>query len=366
MSIVLLLIGGLMLLILGGELLVRGASKLAISIGISPLAVGLTVVAFGTSAPEMAVSFQAAFSGQVDLALGNVVGSNIFNVLFILGLTALITPLVVNGQMIRQEVPIMIGASLLLLAVALDGSISRGEGAIFFALLVLYTVFLIWQSRRQTRALRDEYAGEIHMASAVAKKPSWSDRFVMQIVLIVAGLVLLVLGSRWLVEGATGIARSLGVSELIIGLTVVAGGTSLPEVAASVTAAIRGQRDIAVGNVVGSSIFNIFCVLGLSALLAPTPLPVAPSLLKFDLLVMVAVAIACLPIFITGHRIARWEGGVFLAYYIAYTVYLILASSQHDTLGTYALVLQVVVLPLTILTLLLGVTRSWKARHRAS
>jgi cation:H+ antiporter len=293
---ILMLIAGLGLLIVGGELLVRGASKLAVSLGISPLVVGLTVVAFGTSAPEFAVSLQAALSGQVDIALGNVVGSNIFNVLFILGLSALIAPLIVSAQIVRQEVPIMIGASLLLAAFALNGSIVRWEAGLLFALLLVYTIFLVIQSRRESQAIQAEYAGESHIGA----QRHWDDRLPMQLLLIFVGLVLLVFGSRWLVTAAVAIAQSFGVSELVIGLTIVAAGTSLPEVAASVMAAIRGQRDIAVGNVIGSCTFNTLGVLGLSGLLAPLPLSVPQSLLEFDLLVMLAAAIACLPVFFTG------------------------------------------------------------------
>jgi cation:H+ antiporter len=356
----LLLLAGLVLLVAGGELLLRGASKLALSLGISPLVVGLTVVAFGTSAPEMAVSIQAAASGVTDIALGNVVGSNIFNVLFILGISAIVTPLVVAAQLIRQEVPVMIGVSLLLFALALDGRIGRGEGALLFALLVGYTAFLVWQSRCETKAIQEEYAGERHVAAHAA----WDDRLVAQVLLIAAGLALLVLGSRWLVLAATTIARSLGVSELVIGLTIVAAGTSLPEVAASIAAAVKGQRDIAVGNVVGSNIFNILGVLGLSALVAPAALSVAPSLLQFDMLVMLGVAVGCLPIFFTGYSIARWEGWVFLGYYVAYTAYLVLRSQQHDALHTYRAAMLAVVIPLTVVTILVAATRAWRAERR--
>lgn len=355
-----LLLGGLVLLVLGGELLVRGASKLATSFGISPLVVGLTVVAFGTSAPELAVSVQSAWAGKVDIALGNVVGSNIFNVLFILGISALVVPLVVDGQMIRQEVPVMIGASVLLVGLAHDGGISRIEGAGLFALAVLYTVVLVVQSRRATKALQQEYATEIHIAG----KGGWSDRLAVQLTLVLVGLGVLVVGSQWLVEGAIAIATSLGVSELVIGLTIVAAGTSLPEVAASVIAAIKGQRDIAVGNVVGSNIFNILGVLGLSSMVAPSALVVPEALQSFDMPVMLAVAVACLPIFFTGHTISRWEGAVFLAYYVAYTGYLVLASQQHAMLDSYALVMRTGVLPLTALTLAVVVVRSWRARKR--
>jgi len=357
-----LLVGGLLLLIAGGELLVRGASKLAISTGISPLVVGLTVVAFGTSSPELALSVQAVAGGEVDLALGNVVGSNILNILFILGLAALITPLVVDGQIIRQEVPILIGASLLLFAFSQDGEISRGEGGVFVALLIIYSTFLIWQSRRQTAELQSEYAGERHIADSISRRTHWDEPMPVQLALIAGGLALLLVGSRWLVIAATTIAQQLGVSELIIGLTILAAGTSMPEVAATLAAAIKGQRDIAVGNAIGSSIFNILCVVGFSSLIAPAALPVAPALLRFDMPVMIAVAVACLPIFFTGRSIARWEGAVFLGYYAAYTLYLILASQQHNALSTYTLVMQSFVLPLTALTLVVVVGRALRAR----
>ncbi|MBI3776537.1 MAG: calcium/sodium antiporter [Gammaproteobacteria bacterium] len=350
---------GLILLVTGAQLLVRGASKLALSFGVSPLVAGLTIVAFGTSAPEMAVSVQSSLIGQVDIALGNVVGSNIFNVLFILGVCALIAPLVVAPQIIRQEVPIMIGASLLLLALTLDGGVSRMDGALLFALVIAYTVFLIRQSRQETRATQDEYAQEAGK-TLVAQ---WDRHWSVQLLLIVGGLVLLVLGARWLVEAAVAFARDFGVSEMVIGLTVVAAGTSLPEVATSVVATLRGERDIAIGNVIGSNTLNILAVLGLSSLVAPQPLAVAPALLSFDMLVMIAVALACLPIFFTGHRIARWEGGLFLAYYAAYTGFLILASQQHDALPAYSAVLLEFVAPLTVITLLVIVWREWRDRR---
>ena len=351
---------GLVALIVGAELLVRGASRLALAFGISPLVVGLTVVAFGTSAPELAVSVQSAWAGQVDIALGNVVGSNIFNVLVILGLSALVTPLVVHQQVIRQEVPIMIGVSLLLWALLLDGGIGRGEGALLFGLMLGYTVLLIRQSRRETAAIQAEVAAEYEEAFA-APGNGWRDHWGVQVLLILAGLSLLVLGARWLVEAAVGFARYLGVSELVIGLTIVAAGTSLPEVATSVMAALRGERDIAVGNVVGSNIFNILSVLGVSALVAPSALTVAPSLLAFDLPVMVAVAVACLPVFFTGSRIARGEGVLFLVLYIAYVAYLILAATGHAVLPAYQAAMLGFALPLVAATLIVLAWRHWRA-----
>ena len=356
----LLFIVGLVLLVVGAELLVRGASRLAAALGISPLVIGLTIVAYGTSAPELAVSVQSSWAGQADVAVGNVVGSNIFNVLLILGLSALITPLVVAQQLVRWDVPLMIGVSGLLWALALDGRIGRLDGAVLFAGAVAYTVLAIRQSRRESAEVRAEYAQEYGEA------PARSGSLLLQIGLVAAGLVLLVLGSRWLVDGAVVIARVAGLSELIIGLTVVAAGTSLPEVATSVLASLRGERDIAVGNVVGSNLFNILTVLGLSGVIAPDGVPVADAALGFDIPVMTAVAVACLPIFFTGYLIARWEGALFLAYYVAYTGYLVLNARQHDALPAFNSVMLWFALPLTAVTLVVLAIRALRAGKRQS
>ncbi len=351
---VILFLGGLALLVVGANTLVRGASGLALSFGISPLVVGLTIVAMGTSAPEVAVSIGAVMDGRNDIAIGNVVGSNIFNVLFILGLSALITPLVVNIQLIRQEVPIMVGAGLVLLALSLDGRVSMLDAALLSALLVAYTVFLIMQSRRETQAAQEELAGEVHPVAAGA----WDSHWAAQIGLIVAGLVALVFGSDWLVQASVNFAKAMGVSDLVIGLTIVAAGTSMPEVATSIMAAIKGERDIAVGNVVGSNTFNILGCVGLSGLVSgELGLSIAPALLAFDIWVMLAVLLACLPVFMTGREIARWEGGVFLGYYVAYVTYLILAAQQHDALQRFSGVMLGFVVPLTVVTLVVVMIR---------
>jgi cation:H+ antiporter len=345
---VVLFVAGLVLLVFGADWLVKGASRIAAASGVSPLVIGLTVVAYGTSAPELAVSVKAAFVGQADLAVGNVVGSNIFNVLFILGLSALITPLVVAAQIIRIEVPIMIGVSILVYLMSLDGGLGRLDGAVLFAGVVLYTVAQIRQSRKESAAIQAEYAEgaeSVGRASLVGSL-GW----------VAIGLVGLVLGSRWLVDSSIVFARVMGVSELVIGLTIVAAGTSLPEVATSVVAALRGERDIAVGNVIGSNIFNILSVLGLSALISPG-IHVDSAVLAFDLPVMIAVAIACLPIFARGARIERWEGGVFFFYYVAYTTYVVLAAQQHDALPLFSTAMQSFVIPLTVLTIALV---SWR------
>ena len=347
-------LAGLAALTAGAALLVRGASKMALSFGISPLVVGLTIVAFGTSTPEVAVSVGAILDGQTDIAVGNVVGSNIFNVLFILGVSALVAPLVVNIQLIRQEVPIMLGASLLLLTFSLDGRVGFAEGLILFSLLVVYTVFLVVQSRRETQSAKDEYAGEFKPSS----KAGWDGRLMVQIALIVVGLALLVMGSGWMVSSAVVFAKALGVSDVMIGLTIVAVGTSIPDAATSLMAVIKGERDIAVGNVVGSSTFNILGCVGVSGLAAgDAGLLIPPSLLAFDLWVMVAAALACLPVFITGREIARWEGGMFLGLYAAYLAYLILVEQHSAALGWYSTAMTSVVLPLAVIALVISMVR---------
>ena len=352
------LIAGLVLLVAGAEVLVRGAAKLAAQFGIPPLIIGLTVVAFGTSAPETAVSVQSAFNGSGDLAIGNVIGSNIANVLLILGMTALIAPLIVSRQLIRLDVPIMIGASLLTFGLAWDGSLSRLDGALLFAGVLTYTGFLIYSARKDKGNDDDEFAKEFGLDEA-PKPYAW----VINLGLIIAGLVLLVAGSNFLVEGAVTLARALGISELVIGLTVVAIGTSLPELATSILAAIKGERDIAVGNIVGSNIFNLLCVLGLASLVSPAAISVSPNALAFDFPVMIAVAVACLPIFFTGYRINRWEGLLFLAYYVAYTLYLILSSTGRPFADVMGEAMLGYVLPLTAVTLVVIAARAWRKQR---
>ena len=345
---------GLALLAGGAELLVRGAASLAGACGISPLVIGLTVVALGTSSPELAVSVQSAMKGQADLAVGNVVGSNIFNILLILGMSALIVPLVVARQLVRLDVPVMIGVSLMLPLCALDGRLGRGDGALLAALLVLYTLLLIRKGRRAE--VEDDVP---------APRPA-ARRLLSDAALVVGGLALLVLGSRWLVQSALVMARALGVSELVIGLTIIAAGTSLPEVATSLVAAVRGQRDIAVGNVVGSNILNILAVLGLTSLAAPGGLAVSGAALRFDIPVMIGVAVACLPIFFTGARISRWEGLLFLGYYAAYTVRLLMGATGHASLPAFDTAMLYFVIPLTAVTLGLVSWRAWRAGARSA
>ena len=357
---VLILVGGLIFLVIGAELLVKGASSLAGILGISPLIIGLTIVAYGTSAPEMAVSIMSSFAGKADIAVGNVIGSNIFNILLILGISALVTPLIVARQIIRSDVPIMIGVSVLFLIFGLDGKISRVDGTIFFIGGIIYTLSLLYQSRKQINNNdRDEFAEEYGLVEANTRV-IW----LRNLVFILGGSALLIIGSRWLVNSAISIARSLGVSELLIGLTIVSVGTSLPELATSVMASIRGERDIAVGNVLGSNIFNILAVLGVAGMIAPDGIIVSEAAIEFNAPVAVAVAFACLPIFYSGSKINRWEGLLFTFYYFAYTGYLILDATNNDNLPLYTTVMLFFVIPLTVITLITVTLQERHSKHK--
>lgn len=341
----LLLLAGLAVLTFGAELLVKGASRLAAAFGLSPLLIGLTVVAFGTSAPELAVSVGAAWQGQPDLAVGNVVGSNIFNVLAILGLSAIVAPLAVDRQLIRWDVPLMVGASLLVWFMCQDRSISRLEGGLLFGLLLGYLAWTVWQARREPASA----AGSEADAGSLSPSRPWVDAL-----LVLGGLLLLVGGSELLLDAAVAIARGYGVSELVIGLTIIAAGTSLPELATSVLATLRGQREIAVGNVIGSNLFNLLGVLGVTALVSELGIPVARAARVVDIPVMVAVAVACLPIFFT-RLISRHEGAMFVALYVAYSTYLVLDARHHHLEDEFTKVFMYGVLPATLLVLAIAV-----------
>lgn len=341
---------GLAVLILGADTLVKGAARLAAAAGVSALVIGLTVVAFGTSAPEVAVAVQSALAGAPDVALGNVVGSNIFNVLFILGLGSLIVPLVVSAQLVRVDVPVMIGVSVLVLVLGADGHVGWIDGTLLLLGAIGYTTFLLRTGRRQRKA--------VPPGSPTDRNGPWRD-----LLLVAVGLALLVLGARWLLDGAVAMASAIGVSELVIGLTVVAAGTSLPEVATSLAASLRGERDIAVGNIVGSNIFNLLLVLGLAGVTAPGGVGVSPGALTFDIPVMIVVAVACLPIFFTGYVIERWEGAVFLAYYVLYAAILFLQATRHDAVEMLEDVILLFVAPLTVMTLVVVAGRELRTRR---
>jgi cation:H+ antiporter len=353
---VLLLLAGFALLLGGAEVLVRGASHAASAAGVAPIVIGLTVVAFATSTPELAVTTAATFRGDDELALGNVIGSNIANILLILGASALVAPLVVHRRIIRLEVPLLIAASVLVLLLALNGHLGRGEGALLVAGGAAYTAFLVREAHKNgstvRHANRQDTEGRRGRLRALA----------VDLVLMIAGIGLLVLGSRWLVDAAEAIARAAGVSELAIGLTIVAVGTSLPELATSVVASVRGERDLAVGNLIGSNLFNLLFILGIASVVAPGGLTAAPVAVAFDLPIMIAVSVACIPIFFTDHTIGRWEGGAFLAFFIAYSAYVLMAASGHEAVDELGDTMLHFVLPLTALTLVVATFRELRRR----
>lgn len=347
MTIFALIVLGLVALYFGAELLVRYASQMAARLGVSPLVIGLTLVAYGTSTPELIVNLTACFSGNTEIAIGNVIGSNIFNTFFILGVAAIFSPLVVHKQIVRLDVPVMIFASLMVWAFCSFGNINFWMGMLFFVCIVCYTIFLILKSKPEEAAFNQKI-NEDYSASKISV---YSFQLILKDSLfIVLGLAILVVGSNLLVEGSVRLAKLFGVSELIIGLTIVAAGTSLPELATSVVAAFRGERDIAVGNVVGSNIYNIWGILGLSALVSPVGLPIPDTVVEFDILVMVAAAFACLPFFLTGHVIYRWEGVLFLFYYLLYLLHTVLSATNHYLLDPFREAVYFFVVPLTCIT----------------
>ncbi len=350
---------GVVALVVGAEALVRGAARLAARTGLSAVVIGLTVVAFGTSAPELAVSLGAALRDEADLAVGNVVGSNIANVLLVLGLSATIGGgLVVAQRIVRIDVPIVLGLSILVFVLGLDNELGRWEGLLFVAMLVGYITWTVVSSRRSTSPSVAEEYSEALSEDTLKASSAWTD-----IGFVLAGLVLLVIGSSALVEAATDLAAALGVSELVIGLTVVAVGTSLPEIATSVLAAARGQRDLAVGNAIGSNLFNILAVLGITAAVSPSAIPIPDGALALDIPVMIAVAFACLPIFWNGYSLLRWEGVLFLVYYGAYIGWLVLDSAEHQAADEYAVTLLGFVVPLTVITLVVLAVRQRRVGH---
>lgn len=358
-SAIVFLVAGFVVLVLGADWLVRGASRLATAVGISPLVVGLTVVAFGTSAPELAVSVMSAFNGQADIALGNVVGSNICNVLLILGISAIIIPLTVHRQLVRLDIPVMVGASLLMWAMALDGSIGRLDGMVLALLVVGYTIYLIRRSRREETAVREEYEKEY--GAPTDEKPSAAMIFKM-LGLIVAGIVGLVLGSKWLVDSATFIALEFGISELVIGLTIIAFGTSLPEVATSIMAALKGERDIAVGNIVGSNTFNILTVLGIASVVSPAGISVPAEALRFDIPFMVMIALVCWPMLADGLKVSRINGIFLISFYGAYLAYLFFLSTNRDGTDLFFNLWIYAALPAVVIAMLWMGARAWRAR----
>lgn len=313
-----LILGGLVLLAGGGEALVRGAGTIARRSGVTPAVIGLTIAAAGTSIPELVVSILAALGGEPEIAVGNVVGSSIFNIVGVVGIAALVTALPVHRSAVKYEWPFMFIVSCGVVALARDGVISRGEGAGLLLTFVAFAVHMVRLARREVA--RQERVG----ASAVTpsrRVGSGDAALGVAIVAAAGGVVLLILGGSALVSGSVELARLAGISERVIGLTVVAIGTSMPEVAASVVAALRGRTDVAIANVIGANIFNLLGVLGITALIRPTP--VSTTMLHTDLAWMLATAFVLLPVMRTGMRVTRLEGGLLLLMYGGYLAVLL-------------------------------------------
>ncbi len=344
------LLSGLCLLLIGAELMVRAAVRLAERLHVRPLIIGLTIVALGSSAPQMTVSLQAALTDNPDIAVGSVVGSGIFNILVTLGLSALIIPLRVSRQLVRLDIPLMIGASLLVFILAWNKDLGRFDGVLLLGALALYLGLLFRQSRHSTRP---------HTERPKDTQQSW----LISVLMILAGLAMLVFAGRLLLGAAVVVATDLGLSERVIGLTVVAVGTSLPELATSLIAALRGQRDIAVGNVIGANLFNLLGVLGLTALLAPTPLSVSPNALDFDLPVMLGVAALCLPVFYSGYRVTRAEGLLLLGLYLVYGLHVVSFTTGMPLAGKLERLMLFYVLPALLTFLLFTSIRAWRRQH---
>lgn len=308
---ILLFVAGLTALYFGADWLVKGAARLAISLNIQPVVVGLTVVAFGTSMPEFVVSFIGALEGLPDIALGNIVGSNIVNIGLILGLSAIIYPLTAHKKLVRFETPFMAFTAVVLFVVSIDGIISRIDSLLFAAIFIEYIVYTIRVSKGGAQRVKEGYKEFLQKKDGIAK----------DLILIAAGLLVLIAGAEILVRAAVHIARAMGISELIIGMTIVAVGTSLPELATSAVAAFRKETDISIGNIVGSNIFNILFILGITGTIQPVA--VNPEALKLHMPVMIFISLALVVFMKKGSAISRLKGAALMLMYIGYCGYII-------------------------------------------
>lgn len=318
----LLFVAGLGLLVVGAALVVNGASHLATLLRVSPMVIGLTIVAIGTSTPELAVGITAGLQGNGGLGVGNIAGANVFVMLFIVGLSALWRPLPLHLQVFRLELPMIVVAAVLMTFLAWDGVLSRLDGGVMFLAGLAYTAALFWVTRRESARAKREFLEEYGPETVPTTRPRWRGQLWYAAMLIV-GIGLTVLGADCLVRGAVATAQRLGVSTTIIGLTIVAFGTSSPELVTTLVATIKDDRDVAIGNILGSGIYNILIILSIACMVTPGGLPVEPQVLSFDIPLMAGVAIGAIPVFITGKRISRLEGGLGVAIYLAYLAWLI-------------------------------------------
>jgi cation:H+ antiporter len=319
-----LFLGGLVVILLGAEILVRSAAAVAAMLGVSPIVIGLTIVSVGTSAPELAVGVTAVAEGNGALAVGNIAGTNTLNILFILGLSAAIRALPIRMQTLKLDVPVMIGAAVALILMSLDGVLTPTEGALLLLAALLYTALIVRESRRESAAMKKEFREEFGVGPAAGRK---RVRFAWHAVLLAGGMALTVLGADLLVAGAVNIARASGVSDAFIGLTIVAIGTSAPELATTLVGTLKNDRDVAIGNLIGSSVYNILVILGVTMLAAPNGIEIEPDLLWIDLPLAAVAAAVCLPVFMSGGRVSRIEGAIFVAAYVTYLTALVTLRS---------------------------------------
>jgi cation:H+ antiporter len=317
-------LAGLLALIVGAELLTRGGSTLAGRLGVPPIIVGLTIVAVGTSAPELAVGIDAAYKGNGALAVGNIAGTNTANILLILGMSALISPLALHLQTLKLDLPAMVFAAVALWALSLDGNLTPIEGGILVALGAFYTALVVRAARRESRAMRREFKEEYPVNQLTGRI---RRDFLQPLAALTGGIIVIVFGADWLVDGAVSIARLWGVSDAFIGLTIVAIGTSSPEFVTTLISTLQNRRDIAIGNLLGSSVYNIVFILGATCLLSPDAIPVPRGLITLDIPVMALVALACIPVFISGRQVSRPEAAFFVGSYIVYLSYLVVART---------------------------------------
>ena len=344
---VILFIAGLALLIGGADLFLKAVDHFGLKWGVSPLIMGLTVVAFATGAPELAISLQAAANGSADLVLGNIIGSNIANILLILGVAGLIKPLFITRRIIRVDVPIVIAASILLYVLSLDGILTKLDGVLLLGALSAYSVFMFFQIKRH----REEEVFEYEEDKEELGKGLFF--YTKNVTFLVAGLALIVVGSDWMVDGAVEIARVLGLSELVIGLTIVSIGTSLPEIATSISSAIKNKTEIAVANVMGSNLYNILLTVGLTLVIAPNVLKVSDAAVELDMPFMIAVSMACLPIFYSGFTLSKIDSILYLFYYMAYLGYLVLDATHNPLLPAFGHIMIWFVVPITLIYILI-------------
>lgn len=331
MNEVMIFFAGLLALIVGAELIVRGASRLAVLLRINPLLIGLTIVSIGTSMPELAVGITAGLQGSGPLAVANIAGTNLVNILFILGLSAMIRPLALHLQVLNLDLPMMIVAAAALAGLASDGVLTPLEGALMVGASAIYTLAVVRSSRAESDYVKggfEDMCGDSFIESCGPKAlpPERKELLAKAkyVAMLIAGMAITVIGADWLVDGATGVARMIDIPEAIIGLSIVAIGTSAPELFTTIVATLRDERDVAIGNLLGSSIYNILLVLGLASMAAPTGLAVTRQLQLFDIPLMTLVALACVPVFLTGRRISRLEGGLGVAAYLIYLIWLVL------------------------------------------